>query len=622
MKSDIQSIGNNNQLTSILDSPTISGKISGNEEAKLLQMEFSAANSFTYKSTTIEATATKVTEASFYRQAPSREELNRIEDYHENEHTQELESASSIKDTQLTLTNENLPLSVSTASNHELISMLTEHSESLIAATAIYGASFTNLFSNTLYLIDTAFDDLKSKSNLYKKYIENSLTATEAEWIKSNGTSIDIKDGVRVINKYHYISEKQKEDSSSYLVESTSGNQVSSESTKFTQLETIESQINLDNSLTAEDAEKIHNQIFTKYPILNGQSLASLNSKIVSQLDIFLSRTYSTDAENAISSIQEVSEFYGKSKIVDSMLSIISLGIAKGANYPFTPYISHILKEKDDTPPTPTGATITIERKDPFRIIHTKDQSDINIETAAGFYRPEHNIALFLQDSYRMVHEITHGSMNIFFGNKGNPYAKGDEQQYHLAAKKILINIASKLGKNTEELQEMDLDSVYSYMMSSTPLDLFALSISPADSVKDFFSEKRCMEPYKFCKKYFENQDIDNITFKKVEIKFTETLNELNLTQEEIEVISEIGTVIFRYSQEDFDKELIAKVLETYYQYNNEITAVEILSPIEDYWTNNLSPSIENELIIPHQLECNGTIDSNVFEYCIEEYLS
>lgn len=396
--------------------------------------------------------------------------------------------------------------------------------------------------------------------------------------------------------------------------------------------------------MTIEHAEAINNELYQKFSILNNSVpiITDLNSKKVSQLDLLLSRTYSDDIELATKVAKEVIGKHGNNyPIFNDVFAVISLGIAKGDDYPVAPYQAHITVGKTAMEAVMdamfTGkavATFLIERNEPLRIIYANNRTgfeEILKETSGGIYKSEYNVVLSMGGAKEAVHEDTHASMNLLFNNIVNPYFKGAEAAYHVATKTFLLNLNSKLGKSNEDILDLEASDLYSYIQSYSIIDLMALSKATALDIKSFFSTKSLFSGNMFLNEnrleqwkdeYFPNDEVEEITLEKIREKILKEAAKLNLTMLEVEVIARISNLFTTYDKGLFDAELITKMVELYYDYGNEVECREFFAPIEQYWVEYIHPMVENDLIIPHQLECNGTTNDNIFVHCVEEYMA
>jgi hypothetical protein len=327
--------------------------------------------------------------------------------------------------------------------------------------------------------------------------------------------------------------------------------------------------------------------------------------------------------------------------VFNDVFAVINLGIARGDDYPVAPYSAYITIGKDSIDVFQgmlsgqmVDATIVVEKSEPLRIIHSINRTDLDnlgATEAAGVYKPEHNVVLFLETGERAAHEYTHAAMSLLWNNNANPYSLESENSYHAAVKGFLLNLNSKLGQDSKDLLESDILEIYTHLKDYTILDLLAMSITPSLDIEKFFSYKNVFsgemqlntgELKKWQNKYFKDSIVEEITNEQIIIKLTEELDKLGLSPMEAEVVSSVSNLFYSYNKDQLDGELVAKMVELYYEYGEEPVVKEVFSSIHQYWVDYIHPIVEQDLIIPHQLECNGITDTNIFVHCVEEFMS
>jgi len=569
---------NNEQLALITNSKGVTGSGKINDNAIVMNLEFTAQNNYTVRKTTIRAVDVKVTEAHFTGDKTEEQILL-------------TRAGNSDNTSQLTPTMENSIVLVNTEDHIAIIN---------------------EVFNNS-YQLEVIKEDYEDSH----QYAELSVTHRQGK------SCIKMKNGTMTAD---YFSYKNFVDNKN-----------------FHSLELVYNQIRLDSSLSVEHAEIINNELYQKFPLLNNSTpiVTTLNDRTVSQLDLLLSRTYSADPKSATSVTSEVISSYGKHyPVFNDIFAIINLGIAKGADFPVAPsrlYVTLRNTPLDTFRKVFSGemmdSTILIERSEPLRIIHSNTRAGLDKaldSKAAGVYSEEYNVALFLETGEHAVHEFTHATVNIIFNNNAKPYFPDDENTYHLAVKSFLLNLNAKLGQSNDNLLDLSISSIFHSLRDATILDLLAMSRTPSFSIEKFFSQNNnfseeiqldSRELNKWKNKYFKDFVVEDITNEQIKVKLTEEISKLNLTHMEGEVIAKVSMIFYHYTQDLFDIELVAKMAELFYEYDAEPAVEELFAPIYQYWADYIHPLVEKELIIPHQLECSGQVDTNNFVYCVAEYL-
>lgn len=742
MENQLKTTQDNEQLESIINSKSITGSGKITARSSIMDLEFKAQNRYTVGKTTIKAVDMSVAEAHFTGDRTPDELI-----------------AGRIKQDgspQLLLGNDD---------NSSQLVLISEKT-----------LSFLNN-EDPIDTLENVFKD-SAKLEILKKEYQNALEMSKNSIISSTSEGKNtIENG---LIKIHSLTYKNFADDR-----------------QFKSFEQVQKQIELDNSLNIEHAQAINNELYEKFPILNNSTpiVTMLNNKIVSQLDILLSRTYSSDPIAANKVIKEVLANSGKhGSVFNDLFAGIILGIAKGADYPVAPFLTHINLEKDLLGiwqdillGRVIGSTIVIERNEPLRIIHSTDRTNLDNlgkTEAAGFYSPEYNVALFLDTAERAVHEFVHAFNNLVFNNKGNPFSLKNENFYLEAVKDFLLNLNAKLkqsndsilefelssmrynlesfgilellamaktpsldikkfftskdifldedelrewelnewlnkhfkdsiieeisheqitaklaqeiekigltpiefevisrlshifyslekssfdaklteaminsysehedkstvkdifsldfihnlnvklGHDHKKLLELEISEIYNNLKTSSPLDLFAMSITPSLDIKDFFREKFFfsnetyinefnLEAWK--NKYFKDSVIEDITNEQIIAKLSEEVIKIGLSPMEAEVISRISSLFYHYTKDLLGIELPSKMLELYHEFGEEAVVKEMFTSIDKYWVDYVHPVMEQDLIIPHQLECNGTTNTNIFVHCVEEFMA
>ncbi len=86
-------------------------------------------------------------------------------------------------------------------------------------------------------------------------------------------------------------------------------------------------------------------------------------------------------------------------------------------------------------------------------------------------------------------------------------------------------------------------------------------------------------------------------------------------------VMEKVNKTILQSTEDTLGSELPIAMLELYYEYNENDFVKELFTPIHQYLSDDLHRLVQNDLIIPHQLECNGAARSHLFTYCVEEFM-
>ncbi len=495
-------------------------------------------------------------------------------------------------------------------------------------------------YYNNLLISSATGQDLQVSNNL-SPYIENSIEGiysdisyiTEvksnikdfARMIKFSGSSasssnhLNIKDGKIISEKQSYYHNEEA--------------QINLNEVFFR----IENQASLNNQISSEMARNIHNKIYEDFPILNSSSpiIPTIFLRTTNIKDILLSRTYSNHPELAYKAISSLSRAYqNQDQLFKDMLAVICLGIAKGSDEPTAPATLHFTAQElllqNFLLENLDSSTLVVKRKDPLKIIHTISQEDLSTarikDSAAGAYKTEFNTAIFLQDAYRLVHELGHAAANILFLNDGNPYFKEKEEAFNNALISVLSKIYEYVENPQEKFQINDLCSLHSKLFYSPTLALITAASAPeVQNFKDFFNSIDVFSEYTITEahnKYFAEKSLEEVTQEDLFAAAAQEIENLHLTSTEANLIQRIGILVFHYGFKDMSREIFAIMLELYYEHDNDKAIKDFFAPIEEIVSNDIHQLVETQLIIPHQLECNGTVNTNNFSYCVEEFLN
>lgn len=213
----------------------------------------------------------------------------------------------------------------------------------------------------------------------------------------------------------------------------------------------LDRQLYLSRFMDVNLAKKLHEDMLIQFPILNGTSTVLPRPDIVNLNNIahnFLSHTISTNPIETQSFFASVANTFENSnsfgaQIIRTMSAFLS----------------------QDESQTTSGkksllfpSMINFETRLPFRIIHAQSQKEIdNLKSksdsrdADGFYHSQYNFIAF-KDKDVMVHEVTHGLLNILFENNSIPYPNNVENKEKFAKvieaiKKNAINLIAS-GKS------------------------------------------------------------------------------------------------------------------------------------------------------------------------------
>jgi hypothetical protein len=411
------------------------------------------------------------------------------------------------------------------------------------------------------------------------------------------------------------------------------------EKLQLEQIESVIHSINLDNILKEEMVlDDLYNMLYEKFPILTGEPIYSKLNYFapISLENILKSRTFTDNSQAATDCIKSTISSINFPFIKD-ILAVASLGISQGAEFPIAPvsrlYLPGVNNIMDMLKAQTPSAPILIERSEPLRFIFNNDIDKINSETkdstsleTAGYYKAEYNIVMY-SDVRSMVHESTHAVMNLVFNNDSKPYTSKEDKAYNdyqSSVVKLLANVAIKLGVASEALTDQSSDALVSLIKSKTIIDLLAVIKSP--SILD-------TQGYMLGFKY--NDIFDAITLQEVKDITTSKLETLNLTASEAEVISRVGTIIYGYTAESFDRELIAYLANLYYDELDDNKAIDdIFAPILEFWQNHIHPKVVSQ-IEAHQLQCqtdfyNSNNECNLpeapfvgkmFDHCVADFI-
>lgn len=455
--------------------------------------------------------------------------------------------------------------------------------------------------SNGIAIIDDIFSVSNIADELKAKYIKAKEIASKptCEAFSKSFIKTEIKDGT--------ISAK-------YSIYSSEGDILQN----LESLNILKSQINLDNSLTEDQAEEFHNKIYEKFPILNSSNpvVTNLDRKTVTQSDLLLSRTYSKDKEAAIKVTQSMTKHYNY-PVLNDVLAIITIGIAKGNEFPIAPSVGHVMGLSE--------STLVVERKDPLKIIHATDRDELDkMERyeAAGVYSSEFNVALFLREEKRGVHELTHAAMNILFNHNANPYSEYLKEIYYTAEKEFLLNVVAKISKDVDENLQSSNINIHHNLLFSPIVALLAMSITPDFDINKFFKGAyREILLKKFQDAYFKDMKIEDITLDQIKSKYLKEVDRLEINDSQANILAKIGIILLHYNYEQLNGELVSTMAELYHESEGMDFVRDMFAPIDQYWQNNIHPLVEDSLIIPHQLECSGEVNSNEFVYCVKEFM-
>jgi hypothetical protein len=398
----------------------------------------------------------------------------------------------------------------------------------------------------------------------------------------------------------------------------------------------------LDQALTLEVANVHYNEIYKKFSILSSNAITEQNQIKPNLNSLLLSRTYSTDHTQTTNIISNIVAKINHTPYNSDLLAFISLGMAQGAEYPFASSLTHVSSIFNPNNPLGSfinitdnfinnkdqGTTIVVKRQDPLTIIHAINDNELknytffdNNPDIGGFYKPEFNIIVF-KDERTFIHEAAHAVINLIFNNDAAPYFDNKGKiytQYHEAARKTLFKIYEKLGKNIDD-QNIDLGLIKYYLKRDTSLELFAYAAKRSeidDEKKEYLA-----------KKYFPDQEItdfktslDNLTKSKI--------NELQLSDDDISVIIEIGTILYFYPSDEqtFDAELIVRLPQLAFEGVKAETLHHYFAEIEQFWNENIHSKV-NHMVEVHNAQCNsfeqtllGAHNPTNFEYCLENFI-
>lgn len=401
-------------------------------------------------------------------------------------------------------------------------------------------------------------------------------------------------------------------------------------------LSNIKKQVELDSTLNSETAKAIHDQIYQVFPILNTSSaLFELSNRATNIEEILLSRTYSDSPEAAQKAISSLSSsFKHQGQLFQDMMAIICLGIAKTEDGSIAPSTYNLSIGQDNIQlilSEVSGRTVVVNRNEPLKIIHTSNYNDLKTaglpESVAGVYNTQFNVALFLDHDYRLVHELVgHAAANIFFRNLANPYFKDEGAAYEKAAISVLLDLYKKIEEPATNLAIKDIWSIYNKLLNSPTLALLTASVtSEIKNFKEFFDQHNINSEdliEKVCTKYFPEIATTEITRVDILRAAAQEVEHLKLSPMELLLIERIGINVFAYNSEMLGGEIFATMFELYFEFNNNSVFKDFFAPIEEVAAESVHQLVLEQLIIPHQLECTGIVDSSNFSYCVEEFLN
>jgi len=396
----------------------------------------------------------------------------------------------------------------------------------------------------------------------------------------------------------------------------------SSKGPKEFEVNTILNQVNRDNNLyngeALEKLEELYNKLYEDFPILNSAPFnADISSiKPYNMLEIFLSRAYGSQAD--IGKINFLFNYANKYSLEYDVLATLALNMAKN-NSSLTPFVSHI--QMND------GTWLVLERNEPLRVAFVTQENIDNYKDKleeerdiGGAYLPDNNLIVTSYEENIFFHEATHATMNLIFSNSSNPYFKENKIIYEKQVQKLLLNIATKLGMDSDKLADKDLSHIIMDIKNNTILDLLTYNIL-RDPSKSFIS----IMDLKF--KYF--LDIEGEISKEL-IQKTILSKVSDLTTDELYTIAHIGKLIYNYSDESFDKELIATLLELKHSDVEQTIVNKIFEPIIQYWAEYIHPQITSEIEV-HHIQCRNDfyigdeykmpdlLADKLYDYCIED---
>jgi hypothetical protein len=394
--------------------------------------------------------------------------------------------------------------------------------------------------------------------------------------------------------------------------------------------------VKMDQTLTPSMFTHIYDKMFTAYPILSSPQVKTELSfdRPVKLSEILLSRMHSSDHLASSDLIERVIAKESNKPIIGDALKIIGLGIAQGAEMPIAPIKLHY--EINDESGNPIY--LEIERKEPLRIIHSLDKSELvnlahsNAVTdgnVGGFYSPEYNLVAFGASS-AFGHEATHAAMNILYNNGCNPYPNTHGQAfeaYQTAAKSLLNATARMFHVKEEVIANQTTADLIKILKNQTPSIFCAIG-----EEKSLLDDNRIK--VELANRYFPEKQALEITFEILLERARLFEVEFKLNDDEWYILRQMSKLIYIYPLEEFDNELIALGAHSMFYEAESQTVVNFFKPLHEYANKFIHPQVET-LLQAHNTQCNKEFylkdgsqcktpelfQLREFEHCIEDYL-
>jgi hypothetical protein len=220
----------NEQLELLSNSKGISGSGKVTNHASVVDIEFKAQNSYTFGKTTIKAVDVSISEAHFTGDKTEDELM--------------LEASNDRKSSQLLLDSGNNPSQLVIISENSLAQIDNE---------------------DPIDTLEGVFKDLTKLKTVEESYEAAIQKGKIAITLSKSKTYSSIKDGILKIDYFTY---------KNYA-----------DNREFKSFDQVQKQIDLDNSLSIEEAEVLNNKLYQDFPILNSSTpiISSLNRKVVNQ---------------------------------------------------------------------------------------------------------------------------------------------------------------------------------------------------------------------------------------------------------------------------------------------------------------------------------------------------
>lgn len=385
----------------------------------------------------------------------------------------------------------------------------------------------------------------------------------------------------------------------------------------------IEAQINADLNLGTDIFDKINQEMFNQYPLIQSEhpckNLALLAPNTLS--NVILSRTYSSNPASTETQLIDALKTYGQFNYQSDIIKTLAISIVAGEKYPVVPHNTHYVID---------GITYFVTRQDPLKIMHPEMlEKNIYEQEIAGVYSSEYNIIAFTGKpgdhsfAAHFIHEAGHGVLHLLFKNEGKPFSNDahfeQKTAYEEAELNVFKHLANKLGLNEPDLENLtSINDLIQTIKINTILDLIYLSTHENDVDTMQFS-------FNLKSKYgFEIDLPAEILDEKITTKLAQEFNTLGITENDFKVLIEFSNLLYCYDEDLLQTELIVRIPQLLAEGTSLSTVETYFKPLMNYWDTTITPEV-TKMFEDHQAQCHPDqhhyLPTEMPAYCIEEYI-